>query len=73
MSLPDSWIGRQDFKSISTFRSVSCVIRIYLHLVSMAECHKCLIKRQKKQNSGRRKNHKFKEKYPKFITETGIV
>lgn len=69
MSLPDSWIGRQDFKSISTFRSVSCVIRIIYTWCLWQSATNALLK----QNSGRRKNHKFKKKYPKFISETGIV
>lgn len=45
MSLPDSWIDRQDYKSISRFRSVICVIRIYLDLVSVAQCQKPLLEK----------------------------
>lgn len=44
MSLLDSWIDRQDYKSISRFRSMICVIRIYLDLVSMAQCQKPFLK-----------------------------
>jgi len=45
MSLPDSWIDGQDCKSISRFRSVIWVIRIYLDLVSMAQCPMPLLRK----------------------------